>query len=131
MLAQNFMAPAALGITDEEHSALVRVLGMLERGELEHCQLGSKTYPRMGFNMRMIMATHPDADCGSIGCILGWARYVSGDRTMLHNLTPQIRELFTMGSDQWKRDILPAQAALALRSYLTCGEPRWDEALAA
>jgi hypothetical protein len=34
MLANSFMTPSALGISDVEFDALVKVLGMLERSEI-------------------------------------------------------------------------------------------------
>jgi hypothetical protein len=34
MLANNFMTPSALGLSDVEFESLVKVLGMLERGDI-------------------------------------------------------------------------------------------------
>jgi hypothetical protein len=48
------------------------------------------------------------------------------------NETPAVIALFRLTSTRGSGgDITPAQAAVALRNYLTEGEPRWEEALAA
>src|SRR5690349_3894016 len=62
MLAQNFMKPEALGISESETAALIRVLGMLERGEIGEQHFDMSFY---------------QSHCGTIGCICGWANFVS------------------------------------------------------
>jgi hypothetical protein len=130
MLAQNFKTATDLGIQEIELESLVRVLGMLERGEIKSDQ----------FNMEVLR--HP---CGTPACICGWANFVSegvafrmvktgcdGQRMPDWDTLPRaIKVLFSYstmapGAD----DATPGQAALALRSYLTTGNARWDEALA-
>lgn len=119
MLAPNHKTPTALGISNIEFESLVKVLGMLKRGEIESKEFCMGTF-------------HPE--CGSACCIAGWAGIVtpgifsrfrfSGDDTALGRL-------FYPGRDRCCEayDASPAQGAIALRSYLTHGEPRWDEAL--
>lgn len=136
MLANNFMTPSALAISDAEFESLVKVLGMLERGEI----------PDEEFTMRRVQ--HP---CRTPACLCGWANHVSGGRAFPLDAKPgptifsdvtyaprwremprALRDLFAYGG----RAVDPvytataSQAALALRSYLTRGEPRWAEALA-
>ena len=65
MLANNFMTPSALGISDVEFEALVKVLGMLERTEI----------PDEQFTMRRVQ--HP---CRTPACLCGWANHVSAGR---------------------------------------------------
>jgi hypothetical protein len=136
MLANNFMTPSALGISDVEVDALVKVLGMLERGEISDDQ----------FTMRRVQ--HP---CRTPGCLCGWANHVSAGRafplqakpglTIFSNTTygPRWREmprpvleLFGYGGRPTDPvyAATPSQAAIALRNFLTQGEPRWAEALA-
>ena len=136
MLANNFMAPSALGLSDAEFESLVKVLGMLERGEITDEQ----------FTMRRVQ--HP---CRTPACLCGWANHVSGGRAFpLHEKPgPMIFSRSTYGP-RWRemprplQDLFgyggratdpvyaatPSQAAIALRSFLTVGEPRWAEALA-
>ncbi len=138
MLANNFMTPTALGISDAEFDALLKVLGMLERGEISDGQ----------FNMRRVQ--HP---CRTPACLCGWANHVSGGRAFpLHEqprrtmfggaggygprwteLPRQLLQLFGYGGRPTDPVYLanPSQAAIALRNFLTYGEPRWAEALAA
>ena len=139
MLANNFKTPSALGISDAEFDALVKVLGMLERGEI----------PDDEFTMRRVQ--HP---CRTPACLCGWANHVSAGRAFPLHATPSRLGMFKIGETygpRWKElppqvrnlfgyggrpidpvySATPAQAAIALRSFLTHGEPRWAEALAA
>ena len=138
MLANNFMTPSALGISDVEFDALVKVLGMLERSEIPDDQ----------FTMRRVQ--HP---CRTPACLCGWANHVSAGRafplqarsglTMFANaaaygprwseMPRQVLQLFGYGGRPTDPVYLAttSQAAIALRNFLTHGEPRWEEALAA
>jgi hypothetical protein len=136
MLANNFMTPSALGISDVEFEALVKVLGMLERTEI----------PDEQFTMRRVQ--HP---CRTPACLCGWANHVSSGRafplqekpgpTIFSSATyaprwremPRpLRDLFGYGGRATDPvyTATSSQAAVALRSFLTRGEPRWAEALA-
>lgn len=130
MLAQNFKTAADLGLSDAEFDALAQVLGMLEREEIE---------PRK-FSMRSTVH-----DCGSPACICGWAGHVSNwaafpeaekrfsGEALLRRLPKQLNDLFLFsrgGLHTPQARATPSQAAIALRNYLTHGEPRWAEALA-
>src|SRR5438477_12156447 len=74
MLAQNFKTPNDLMITGAQFSALLTVLGMLERGEIPYeskpCEIGG---------LREILPLHFNLAhwrCGTAACIGGWAEYV-------------------------------------------------------
>lgn len=120
MLAQNFMSHTMLDITEPERDALVKVLGMLERGE---CQ---------GFDMRTSFDW-----CGTPCCIRGWAITQMGGRRhgtrgcfSTFTLPPDLRDLFYPANRAYGvKD--QSVAAMALRNYLTAGEARWNEVLAA
>lgn len=129
MLAQSFKSAAELQISEAEQDALIKVLGMLERGEIdaEH------------FNMDSYLN-----ECGTVGCIAGWAYLVSneaafpevsrdcpksparGQHALMKLFRCGLGDLFARPS----RKTSPDQAAIALRSYLTTGEANWAEALA-
>lgn len=145
MLAQNFKTPAELGIKDAEFMALAKLCGMLERGELEHVEIKDQTAfydmklpiptePTTGFNMGNIYLVD---DCKTAACIAGSCDLFFGtkfapDGDSNDDWPSKLRELFCppgMDDEEWG-SITVAQAACALRSYLTTGEPRWDEALA-
>ncbi len=137
MLAQNFKTAADLGITDAEFNALAKVLGMLERGELKahdarDVQAWQGNAMPTYFNM---VSWNSLADCGTVCCIGGAAEYVGGFETahFHHNNNFRLRQLLGIdgGSLLTVRPATPEQAAIALRNYLTCGEARWAEALAA
>ena len=136
MLASNFMTPSALGISDVEFDALVTVLGMLERGEI----------PEDQFTMRRVQ--HP---CRTPACLCGWAHHVSAGRAFPHappprtmfgnaatyrprwnDLPRRLLELFAVGGGPADPvyAATTSQASIALRNFLTGGEPRWAEALA-
>ena len=128
MLAQNFKTAKELGLADVEVEALATVLGMLERGDIMREQF------HMG---------HFRHQCRTPACICGWAHHISGGkafpelsslygpmilyRRFSNSLIGLFRLTATRGSGG---DITPAQAAIALRNYLTHGEPRWAEAMA-
>lgn len=134
MLAQNFKTATDLSLTAEELAAHIKVLGMLERGELKHVDdidNIDKNIPN-GFNMGY---TGNDDSCGTVGCISGWVRVVMR-RPMLEcalalSASCQTSELYDLYFPElWDMDkITTEQAACALRNYLTFGEPRWSEIL--
>ena len=136
MLASNFMPPSALGLSDVEFESLVKLLGMLERSEVPDDQ----------FTMRRVQ--HP---CRTPACLCGWANHISGGRAFPLEAKPgatvfssttyaprwremprRLQDLFAYGGRATDPVYLasPAQAAMALRNFLTEGEPRWAEALA-
>lgn len=129
MLAQNFLTADALGISEQERDALVQVLGLLERKELVDVKPTNKSLPN-GFNMSWIGT---QTKCGSVGCILGWARFLSGDERLFDVINCRVGRpalsLF-MFYDERRWSAKSNHAALALRNYLTLGKPSWDEIFA-
>src|SRR5882672_12774437 len=70
MLAFNFKTADKLGLVPKAVPALIKVLRMLERRELvKTCWLRPSI--NNGFNMATIFHT---TNCGSVGCIFGWAQ---------------------------------------------------------
>jgi hypothetical protein len=131
VLAQSFKTAAELGLAQVEVQALIAVLRMLERGDISHDEF------HMG---------HFKHECKTPACICGWAHHVSGGRAFPEltaklgpmivyrrfTESPAVIALFRLTSTRGSGgDITPAQAAVALRNYLTEGEPCWEEALAA
>jgi len=128
MLAQNFKTAKELGLADVEVDALAQVLGMLERGEIARDQF------HMG---------HFRHQCRTPACICGWAHHISGGRAfpelsspygpiiLFRRLSKSVIGLFRLTAARGSGgDITPAQAAIALRNFLTHGEPRWAETVA-
>ena len=135
MLAQNFKTPADLGIEDVEFDALVKVLGALERGDLKFVNAEARAVGD-AFNMGPYLSVE---SCGTVGCIAGWAHILSGCKAFswvrvpsLIEIGPDLFELFHVSGvmPEVRVNIQPAQAAIALRNYLTTGRPNWEEALA-
>ncbi len=132
MLAQNFKPAADLGITDLEQSALIKVLGMLERGELVN--MGEFARGPNGFNM-----STPGHGCGTPACIGGWAAFLMDEDQVKYverygwshrSDNPALHDLFwNEGAVELDKGATTSQAATALRSYLTTGDARWDLAL--
>lgn len=127
MLAQNFKTAKELGLAQVEVEALVIVLRMLERGDIAREQ----------FHMGRFRH-----ECRTPACICGWAHYVSrglafselaspcGPIILHRRASGALSELFRLTQARGSGgEITPAQAAVALRNYLTLGEPRWDEAM--
>ena len=114
MLAQNFKTPADLKIDDEDFEALVKVLGMFERCEV----------PGRLFRMAVVGAP----ECGAAGCICGWARSVNPKA--FRGNWKAVTALFVRPPHLQLKNAMPAQGAIAIRNFLTFGDPRWDEAMA-
>jgi hypothetical protein len=134
MLAQNFKTPADLKITDKEFEALVKVLGMLERGEIKGTPDGfdkNLTFEDGEPTMFYMAATMVSSDCGTACCFRGWAQHIGGPRVF--NPSPRISDpagklFYPFCGGISLRD--PAKGAIVLRNFLTFGEPRWAEVLA-
>jgi hypothetical protein len=140
MLMANFKSASDLGITEPQKEALMKTLVLLETGKLTHVPdpIESPEYiipfeERQfsgEFNMSSWSKSH---HCGTVCCIGGTAELVGSlpvysldpscaSNAGLHNLFyPQVG-----GYNQ----ITPAQAARALRSYLTTSDAKWHEACA-
>jgi hypothetical protein len=127
VLAQNFKTAKELGLAQVEVEALVIVLRMLERGDIAREQLHMGRFRH---------------ECRTPACICGWAHYVSrglafselaspcGPIILHRRASNALSELFRLTQTRGSGGgITPAQAAVALRNYLTHGEPRWDEAM--
>lgn len=137
MLANSYKTAAELGISEVEVQALVKVLGMLERGELHDVEYALAD-PKTPFDFCMAQTT-ASSSCGTIGCIAGWAYVLSNGKAfseikepeLLDAWTEELRDLFGIGEHIGLLfDRKTKHAALALRSYLTTGDARWDLALA-
>lgn len=138
MLAQSFQSAADLGITEPQRDALMKTLVLLETGKLTYAymdinEFDSTIHPKFDglFNMgTWVTFSHK---CGTIACIGGTAELignVSFGEASHGNLPTKLRQLFyaTGAAGSW-RDITPAQAATALRSYLATGDAKWHEAV--
>ena len=144
MQSQQFLSAANLGISALERGALVHVLGMLERKEVVHVPLSEEVLARgivtgnppavgrpNGFSMGPYI--YHDGNCGTAACMAGWAHISSGkavfgdrriqDICMRGNGPAALADLFTARH----KDRTVEEAAVALRSYLTTGDARWDE----
>jgi hypothetical protein len=136
MLMQNFKSAADLGITEPQLSALIKTLVLLETGKLVHVpaddlRRGPKTFTGH-FNMDSWTWT---GDCGTVACIGGTAEMVGGVNFQGFTRPKALTELFYPfdSNDDGEHPfsaITPAQAATALRSYLTTGDAKWSEAVA-
>lgn len=125
MLARSFLSATDLGISEVERESLITTLFAFERGEISN------------FTMRHFRET-----CGTPACICGWANYFSGGRAFAEvssmpgvlatkrlygRLPKQLQYLFDIQGFPQQTAATQAQAAAALASYLTSGEPRWEE----
>jgi hypothetical protein len=126
MLAQNFKTADDLEITAEEHGALIKVLGMLERGELVDARNGAVC--DNGFDM-----SDCGNGCGTAACIGGWVASIlkfHQKKYVSHSIhVDGLYGLYFGGGCLAYVDATVSQAAIALRSYLTTGNARWDLAL--
>lgn len=130
MLAANFLTAKKLGLSELERTALIGILGMLERGELPFLSVKQPLNPAIPsgrwFNMSIELIAS-ERSCGSIGCIGGWCDALYGTSFMMKTLrSTAIDRLFfpPMNATKWER-LTADDGARAIRSYLTTGEPEW------
>lgn len=138
MLMQNFKSASDLEISEEQRSALIKVLVLLETGNLVHVSVDYKTcspyYDHLSFCGLFNMSDWiSNRECGTVCCIGGAAELVGGvsfASNVATHATHTLRRLFyPKGVDDWNA-ITSEQAACALRNYLTIGEPKWESVVA-
>lgn len=144
MLAQNFKSAADLQLTEEQRTALVKVLVLLETDKLRLTQksqilcYGMRSDDERAkfsgfFNMDCWCGIA--WDCGTVACIGGTAELIAGgpifncgsieSDLMLNSL------FYPKNLRKRYRDITVEEASAALRSYLTTGDPNWKEVVGA
>lgn len=138
MLAQNFKPAADLGITDSDHDALIKLLAILERGEVRHVEIkdGTCVDPAGEFTGAFNMANiYTAGDCGTAACMAGTCDWLLGTKFAPGGYPADwpetLHDLFcpdAIEEKDWNTITVP-QAASALRNYLTLGQPCWDEVL--
>lgn len=123
MLSQNFLTPEQLDLTQEQRDALMKVLGMLERGEIQHRAVTVARHRDHVGGLRYFNMT--EWSCGTVACIGGWAEHVGGV-SMHYNRNIELHMLFFPHAipRPWGA-ITTEQAAAALRNYLTTGRADW------
>lgn len=137
MLAQNFKAADDLSLNETEYRALITVLGMLERDEIPFGEdgqwfNGKVVQEPVGFNMYHVYSAAP---CGTVCCLAGWTECIA--RVPPYSLFEKRRNDVGLEAlfdpyfgDGFSIDrITPAQAAIALRGFLTTGMPDWMTAI--
>lgn len=128
MLAQSFMTAADLNIKEPERDALIKVLGMFERGDL--AARGDTRDNYVGDSFHMGSVVHSNY-CGTCACVLGWCRIVAHDDDLFEFNQAKDRtyklysELFLFGDARRFTINDPQRAAVVLRRYLTTGEANW------
>jgi hypothetical protein len=136
MLAQSFKSADELGITEPQRDALCKTLVLLETGKLRHVPATEvepdfehykSDYLNTIFNM--VVSYGIAHGCGTVGCIRGTAERVGHVEFKIFGLPRGLEDLFYNGR-AITADPTTAQAATALRSYLTTGDAKWHEAVA-
>ncbi len=135
MLQQSFKTADELKLSEAERSALMKTLVLLETDKLRHVYEWNNFDNREpGFSglFNMNVWTR-ESHCGTVACIGGTAQLVGGVDFADGDL-PRGKELYelfqpTSIPSRWWQNITPAQAAVALRSYLTTGKADWKRAL--
>ena len=141
MLAQNFLSAEVLRVCDDTYQALIQVLGMLERQELKYTVVdpsaaamvvkhyGRGVEPGL-FNMAVWAATE-EHGCGTVLCIGGAVEALMRKPIPDFHLHGALQALFMAHYARVQlRDITVAQAAAALRNFLTTGDSKWDQVTA-
>ena len=136
MLAQNFMSAEQLKIEPDMHNAFIKLLGMMERGEIEHTTIPNLSYDigaaaavyrgpidAAKFNMRKVVTEH---ECGTVMCILGYTEAIMGHKSK-SALNGYLFRLFAPPIFNLDLNKLTVeQCATALRGFLTTGITDWS-----
>ena len=122
MLAQQFLSHHALGIEQVDRDALVAVLGMLERKELVHWRNPDEAPISNGFNMAALISRR---ECGTIGCICGWAHVASRGRAF-QALAASAHAVDWSESVRCMPERCETISPPATRSGTTCSQPPRD-----
>lgn len=126
MLAQNFKTATDLGLNDLSHTALTKVLGLLERQEVKWTD--KYTPIPNGFNMGAVLQQE---ECGTVACILGWAMILGSPGNFKSN-DPTDKQQDRLDNLFMPRGFMSGtytveHAATALRNYLTTGDAQWPK----
>jgi hypothetical protein len=131
MLVQNFKTATELKISSAERKALIKVLGMLERGELvdvphDTHRLSIKPTVPNGFNMECV---YLETKCGTVACIGGWVAHLMKHPDPWNYIDLEDNRSEPLYRLYWKfsNNTGVAEAAVAVRNFLTFGDPKWDE----
>jgi hypothetical protein len=128
MLAQNFRPADDLEITERQHDALRMTLVLLETGKLTHAEPGRPRGDRGAFTGHFNMREwNSIGECGPVCCIGGTAELIGNVTFDPERLPEGLDELFFPNTARLEQ-INTSQAAMALRCYLTSGDPRWHQA---
>lgn len=137
-----FLKAKQLNISNRQYNALIGVIALLKSGKLTYKENYNVDVTVKGFNLGYWFQ-HTDSDCGSIGCIGGWAEWVDARERKVrwewHGLFPM--EMFNKYCDEFHEglnslmypdiaeydEVTPQQAAKAVQNYLTTGYPDWEE----
>jgi hypothetical protein len=132
MLAQNFKSPNELGLTSDEFGAAVKVLNMLERGELVHLPKGlcdPRAAEVRGFYMRGWAGYKERDECGTVCCIGGWMEVVLRE-PLSKECHRRFHDLFYPDGYYGDSERYTVEAAAqAMRAKLTTGIADWSLAL--
>lgn len=126
MLAQNFMTAETLNISEQFHSALITLLGMMERGEIPDKAFTMAWWRR---DIRDISEARAP-ECGTACCIGGWAEYLARvEHGAFYGEAANSAESLCYPQRWVMLEASSAHGALAIRNYLTTGDAKWPEVL--
>ena len=131
MLAQNFKTAEELGMEKGAYEAHLKVLKLLEQGEVTHISVFGKRAWGLeepisnGFNMAPVWI---EDSCGTVGCLLGWAHYFGASKVnaFMTSGTSEQRTAYNRLTMPTRADSRTVdEAAHALRTYLVTGKADW------
>jgi hypothetical protein len=135
MLAVNFLSAKELDISAHERNALIRLLAMMEREEFVHVPLekDDNYSGERGFNM-CDYDHETFRGCGTVCCIAGWSDRLFGTNFVYRHGTVgsvlgirclPLKLNYLFSGPSCGDSCTVAEAATALRNYLTTGAPAW------
>ena len=133
----DFLTHEELDISCEEKCALVRVMEGLESGLYVHSKDDSEGTPEGKRAFNLGVSCDDSYVCGTVGCIGGWVGFELKKSTRDSHGYVFANEHSSLGPlyfptvlETWEYEkITPAQAACAIRNFLSTGDPGWGEIL--
>lgn len=134
-----FLPAKQLNLSVDEKKAFVNVLRKMENGTIIDTD---EVPPPLGEGCRFDMSLVMEHECGSVGCIAGWAAIemnLSASQVFFETLARRSDELLKLtmaraddseaSGNKWMYGAKTKHGARALRNFLTTGKANWRKAM--
>ncbi len=134
-LPTTYKTAEELKISEKEHTALQQVMQMLESGEIAERDLYQHLVHQTKPKVLHMGSTRCSTACGTAACIGGWVAILTDEENIdeyvwgqnwLNNPRAPLHNLYWQHT---RGRTTTAQAAQAIKNFLTTGDPNWASVL--